>query len=259
MAAWVTPSWYNGQQSPSWTFRKGRLLGSRYDTRPLETQMVANSVLSNRQQFWSEYVGIKHFNHLLAVLQRYHQVQTNMAGDKIAGLNVQWNFPSKQVCIDMRSYVNNLLLNLNWLMPKKPQLSLLTAKPIAYGQKKQFTPDEDTSAPLSPDSIKRIQKIIGSLLYYAQAVDNKLLVALNAISTQQAKATIHMEQLVETLLNYFATYPNNGIVYRASDMVLAHMQIQATSTKLDRAAEQVHTSSSQKMIHHHISTVQSSQ
>jgi hypothetical protein len=57
-------------------------------------------------------------------------------------------------------------------------------------------------------------------MYYAQAVDNKLLVALNAISAQQAKATIHMEQLVETLLNYIATYPNDGIVYRASDMVL---------------------------------------
>ncbi len=45
--------------------------------------------------FGVEYVGIKHFNHLLAVLLWYHQVQTNMAGDKIAGLNVQWDFPSK--------------------------------------------------------------------------------------------------------------------------------------------------------------------
>jgi hypothetical protein len=44
--------------------------------------------------FGVEYVGIKHFNHLV-VLQRYHQVQTNMAGNKIVGLNVQWDFPSK--------------------------------------------------------------------------------------------------------------------------------------------------------------------
>jgi hypothetical protein len=44
--------------------------------------------------FGLEYVGIKHFNHLLAVLQQHHQVQTNMAGDKIAGLNVQWDFPT---------------------------------------------------------------------------------------------------------------------------------------------------------------------
>jgi hypothetical protein len=56
--------------------------------------------------------------------------------------------------------------------------------------KTQYTPDEDTSAPLSPERIKHIQKIIRSLLYYAQAVNNKLLVALNAISAQQTKATV---------------------------------------------------------------------
>ncbi len=47
-----------------------------------------------------------------------------------------------------------------------------------------------------------------------------MLVALNDISTGQAKATIHMEQLVEMLLNYITTYPNKNIVYGASDMVL---------------------------------------
>jgi hypothetical protein len=120
----------------------------------------------------------------------------------------------------MKIYVNNLLLNLNWPLPKKPQLLPFTATPIAYGQKTQFTPDKDTLAPLPPDLIKHVQKIIGSLLYYAQAVDNNLLVALNAISARQAKVAIHTEQLVEMLLNYVATYPNDGIVYRASDMVL---------------------------------------
>ncbi len=167
-----------------------------------------------------EYVGIEHFNHLLTVLQWYRQVQTNMAGDKIVGLNVQWDFPSKQVHIDMKSYVNDLLLNLSWPMPKKSQLLLFTATPIKNGQRIQFTPDKNTSAPLLPDHIKRIQKIVRSLLYYAGAVNNKLLVALNAISAGQAKATVHTEQLVKMLLNYVATYPNDGIVYRASDMVL---------------------------------------
>jgi hypothetical protein len=105
-------------------------------------------------------------------------------------------------------------------MPKKPQMLPFTTTPVAYGQKTQFTPDEDTSVPLLPELLKHIQKIIRSLLYYARAVDNKLLIALNAISTEQAKATLHTEQLVETLPNYVATYPNDGIVYRVSDIVL---------------------------------------
>jgi hypothetical protein len=87
--------------------------------------------------FGVEDVGIEHFNHLLADLQWYHQVQTNMAmtGDKIVGLNVRWDFPSKLVHINMKSYVTNLLLNLNWPMPQKPQLLPFTETPIAYGQK----------------------------------------------------------------------------------------------------------------------------
>ena len=59
--------------------------------------------------FGVEHVGIEHFNHLLVVLQRYHQVQTNMAGNTIASLNFQWDFPSKRVRIDMKSYVNTYL------------------------------------------------------------------------------------------------------------------------------------------------------
>ena len=78
----------------------------------------------------------------------------------------------------------------------------------------QLTPDEDKSALLSPECLQRVQKIVGSLLYYARAVDNKLLIALNAIASRQSKVTVHTEQLVHTLLDYYvARYPNNGIIY----------------------------------------------
>ena len=137
--------------------------------------------------FGVEYVGIEHFNHLLTLLKKYHQIQTNMAGDKIAGINVQCNFPGRRVCIDMRTYIDTLLLTLDWPKPQKRQLSPFIAKPIAYGKKTQLTPEEDTSAPLSAERLLRVQKIIGSLLYY---------------------------------LDYVASYPNDGIVYRASDMGL---------------------------------------
>ncbi len=57
--------------------------------------MAANSICLIINNFGVEYVGMEHFNHLLVVLQQYHQVQTNMAGNKIVGINVQWDFPSK--------------------------------------------------------------------------------------------------------------------------------------------------------------------
>ncbi len=120
----------------------------------------------------------------------------------------------------MQTYIDTLLLTLDWPKRRKRQLSPFIATPIAYGQKMRLTPEDDTSAPLSAERLLRVQKIIGSLLYYTRAVDNKLLVALNAIAARQSKATIHTEQLVHTLLDYVATYPNDGIVYRASNMVL---------------------------------------
>ncbi len=81
--------------------------------------------------FGVEYMGIDHFNHLSMLLKKYHQIQTNMAGNKFVGINVQWNFPSRRVRIDMRTYIDTLLLTLDWPKLQKPQLSPFIAMPIA--------------------------------------------------------------------------------------------------------------------------------
>jgi hypothetical protein len=77
--------------------------------------------------------------------------------------------------------------------PAKPQLSPFKCLPVAYGAKAQLTPIPDTSELLNADRKYCIQEIVGVLLYYARAVDSKLLVALSVISTSQAKATIATE------------------------------------------------------------------
>ena len=58
-------------------------------------------------------------------------------------------------------------------------------------------------------------------MYYAQAVHIRLLVVLSAIGAQQAAATEQTAAAIDQILDYVATYPNNGITYRASDMILA--------------------------------------
>ena len=54
-----------------------------------------------------------------------------------------------------------------------------------------------------------------------RAVNNKLLVVLSAIGVQQAAATEDTEASIEQLLDYVATYPTDGILFRKSDMILA--------------------------------------
>ena len=44
--------------------------------------------------------------------------------------------------------------------------------------------------------------------------------ALSAIAARQASATVATEQAVHLLLNYVAIYPNGGIVYHDSSMIL---------------------------------------
>ena len=54
-----------------------------------------------------------------------------------------------------------------------------------------------------------------------RAVNNKLLVALSAIIAQQAAATGDTVAAIDQLLDYVATYPNDVIIFRKSDMILA--------------------------------------
>ena len=44
---------------------------------------------------------------------------------------------------------------------------------------------------------------------------------LSAISSQQAQVTENTADAVNQVLDYVATYPSNGITYRASDRILA--------------------------------------
>ena len=75
------------------------------------------------------------------------------------------------------------------------------------------------TALLSTEGVKRIG-IIRALLYYAHALNNKLLPTLSTLSSQQATATQATNVAMNQLLNYLAMYPDNGTTYCTSNMIL---------------------------------------
>ena len=77
------------------------------------------------------------------------------------------------------------------------------------------------STSLDDKSIKRVQYIVGALLFYGRAVDKKLSVAINTIGTQHSASTESTNEAINHLLDYCATYPNDGIVYRSIKIVPA--------------------------------------
>ena len=70
-------------------------------------------------------------------------------------------------------------------MPKKPQHCPYTPAPKQYGAEAQALIPTDISPKLSNEEIKEIQRIIGSILYYAWAVDITVLMALSSIASEQ--------------------------------------------------------------------------
>ena len=102
----------------------------------------------------------------------------------------------------MDGYISKVLLKYGHPSPKKPQLSPHKHREVIYGAKEQLTPEDDTTPPLDSQGTKRVQGIVGSLLYYAQSVDNKLLVGLSAIESQQAAATQRANEAINKILDY---------------------------------------------------------
>ena len=81
----------------------------------------------------------------------------------------------------MYGYILELRNKYGHMTPKKPQCSPHKHFPIDYGATQQLVKPTYNSPPINEKGIKRIQGIVGALLYAGRAVNNKLLVALNAI------------------------------------------------------------------------------
>jgi hypothetical protein len=122
----------------------------------------------------------------------------------------------------MPGHINSVHIKYNHPMPTNCQLSPHNHREIVYGQVTQIAHNKSYSPPPSYEGIKRIQGIISALLYYARAVNNKLLATLSTLSSQQATATEAeaTAKAVDQLLDYLTTYPDNIVTYCSSDMIL---------------------------------------
>jgi hypothetical protein len=73
---------------------------------------------------------------------------------------------------------------------------------------------------LDGKGIKRIQQIVGSILYYARAVNMMVLKALSSIAIEQMNATDKTMAQCTQLLDYLLHNANVKVCFYASDMIL---------------------------------------
>ena len=89
----------------------------------------------------------------------------------------------------MPGYIKKALHRFAIVKPSQPVNTPRKYIPPIYGGKTQLPVIEDTTALVSGDRAKRIQVIVGVLLYYDRALDHTHLEAVNRVGSMQSKPT----------------------------------------------------------------------
>jgi hypothetical protein len=183
-----------------------------HKTRPISFTLVVGN-------FTIKYVGKQHAEHLRNSLLRMYELTTDWTATVYSGMNLKWDYNKRSCDISMHGYVSNVLSKFQHDPPKHPQHTLSRYVSPVYGAKTQYATTDET-LPLTAQQCLTIQKVTGSLLYYARAVDPTVLMPLNDIATEQTKATEKTQAATNQMLDYLATHPEATIRYHTSDMIL---------------------------------------
>jgi hypothetical protein len=132
----------------------------------------------------------------------------------------------------MPGYVQTCSANFN-MMPLSICNTLSKYVTPVYWAKTQYATKDETPS-LTAKQCLTIQKVTGSVLHYARAVEHTVLMPLNDIATEQTKATEKTQAAINQLLHYLATHPDATIKYHASDMIL-HIHIDASYLSVSNA------------------------
>jgi hypothetical protein len=198
-----------------------------HKTRPIAFSLIVV------YDFAVKYVGNQHADHLRNALLQSYELATDWAAKVYSGMSLKWDYKSRTCDISMPGYVSNVLSKFQHHAPKHPQHTPSRYATPVYGAKTQYATKDETP-PLTAKQCLTIQKLTGSVLYYAIVVDPTILMPLNDIATEQTKVTEKTQAATNQLLDYLATRPDATIGYHASDMIL-HIHSDASYLSVSNA------------------------
>ena len=120
----------------------------------------------------------------------------------------------------MPGYIEKKMQEYGHVIPNRLQMCPYSPEPKKFGSEAQAPLAPDASPKLDEKGIKRIQQIVGSILYYACAVDMKVLAALSTIAINQTKAPERTMKRCIQLLEYLASNQNAKVRFHVSNMVM---------------------------------------
>jgi hypothetical protein len=185
----------------------------KHETRPLTCTLVVDD-------FGVKYESKDDVDHLIPSIKSTYKVTKDLTGNLYCGISLDWNYINQTVDISMPGYIKKKLQEYNHALPWHMQTCPYSPEPKKIGEDAQTPLAIDSSLLLDKKGLKQVQKIVGSILYYARAVDMTVLMALSAITVEQTKATAKTMGRCIQLLNYLARNLEAKVRYYASDMIM---------------------------------------
>jgi hypothetical protein len=152
---------------------------------------MINSTSINEAHYFSlivddfavKFMGKQHTDHLRNALLKSYELTTDWAAKVCSGITLNWDYKNRTCDISMPGYVSNVLSKFQHDAHKHPQHTPSRYVTSVYGAKTQY------SLTLTAKQCLTKQKVTGSVLYYAGALDPTVLMPLNDIATKQTKAS----------------------------------------------------------------------
>ena len=115
----------------------------------------------------------------------------NVMGLLYCGITLKWNLKKRDRWLElsMPGYIEKQLSKYKHPTPKRPQHAPYPCAPKTYVKSVQDPIATDNSPPAGQEGIIHVQKLVGSILYYARSVDSTPLVAMNILASEQAYST----------------------------------------------------------------------
>jgi hypothetical protein len=137
-----------------------------------------------------DYFGVRYTNRsdverLLTTLCTKYRHTTDWTGSRYIGLALVWDYENRTVVLTMPGYIARALQRFDHSPPTRPQHAPHAWTAPQYGARQQFVVP-DVMPVLNLLYKKRVQEFLGTLLYYAHAIDCTMLPALSTLATQQA-------------------------------------------------------------------------
>ncbi len=170
--------------------------------------------------FSIKFVNKEDVDHLISSIKKTYTLTEDWTGNLYCGITLEWDCVSRTVDMLMPGYIKMKLQEYKHIMPKKLQTCPYSPEPKKFDTEAQAPLPHNLTPKLDAKGIKRVQKIVGSILYYARAVDMTVLMALSSIAVKQTKATEKTMARCTQLLNYLLGHADAKVRFHASDMIL---------------------------------------